>query len=157
MRQILKEIEMKLHDRAIILNDLANSYAMKMQYSKAIERYKEALALYIELAKTKPVKYGLPIAHVFSNLSIIYLHLQKYDESEELHHNALKMHRVLSKYNPNRYAVELAQCLVDGVLYLKQHTFTLYEAEMAINTITLDYEKDELIRVIRKLHTVDLS
>ena len=148
---------MNLHDRAIILNDLANSYAMKMQYTKAIERYKEALAFYIELAKTKPVKYGLPIAHVFSNLSIIYLHLQKYDESDELHQNALKMHRVLSKHNPNRYAVELAQCLVDGVLYLKQHTFTLYEAEMAINTITLDYEKDELIRVIRKLHTVDLS
>ena len=145
---------MNLHDRAIILNDLANSYAMKMQYTKAIERYKEALAFYIELAKTKPVKYGLPIAHVFSNLSIIYLHLQKYDESEELHHNALKMHRVLSRHNPNRYAVELAQCLVDGVLYLKQHSFTLYEAEMAINTITLDYEKDELIRVIRKLHTV---
>ncbi len=148
---------MKLHDRAIILNELANSYAMKMQYSKAIERYKEALALYIELAKTKPVEYGLPIAHVFSNLSIIYLHLQKYDESDELHQNALKMHRVLSKYNPNRYAVELAQCLVDGVLYLKQHTFTLYEAEIAINTITLDYEKDELIRVIRKLHTVTLG
>jgi len=148
---------MNLHDRAVILNELANSYAMKMQYSKAIERYKEALAFYIELAKTKPVKYGLPIAHVFSNLSIIYLHLQKYDESEELHHNALKMHRVLSRHNPNRYAVELAQCLVDGVLYLKQHTFTLYEAEMAINTITLDYEKDELIRFIRKLHTVDLS
>ncbi len=148
---------MKLHDRAIILNELANSYAMKMQYSKAIERYKEALALYIELAKTKPIEYGLPIAHVFSNLSIIYLHLQKYDESDELHQNALKMHRVLSKYNPNRYAVELAQCLVDGVLYLKQHTFTLYEAEIAINTITLDYEKDELIRVIRKLHTVTLG
>ena len=148
---------MNLHDRAIILNELANSYAMKMQYSKAIERYKEALALYIELAKTKPIEYGLPIAHVFSNLSIIYLHLQKYDESDELHQNALKMHRVLSKHNPNRYAVELAQCLVDGVLYLKQHTFTLYEAEMAINTITLDCEKDELVRVIRKLHTVDLS
>ena len=64
---------MNLHDRAIILNDLANSYAMKMQYTKAIERYKEALAFYIELAKTKPVKYGLPIAHVFSNLSgLIY-------------------------------------------------------------------------------------
>ena len=157
MRQVSKEIEMNLHDRAIILNDLANSYAMKMQYTKAIERYKEALAFYIELAKTKPVKYGLPIAHVFSNLSIIYLHLQKYRESEELHHNALKMHRVLSKHNPNRYAVELAQCLVDGVLYLKQHTFTLYEAEMAINTITLDCETDELVRVIRKLHTVDLS
>ena len=154
MRQVSKEIEMKLHDRAIILNDLANSYAMKMQYSKAIERYKEALALYIELAKTKPVEYGLPIAHVFSNLSIIYLHLQKYEESEELHHNALKMHRVLSKYNPNKYAVDLAQCLVDGVLYLKQHTFTLYEAEMAINTISLDCETDELVRMIRKLHSV---
>ncbi len=147
-------MDMNLNDRAITLNDLANSYAMKMQYSKAIERYREALALYIELAKSRPVDYGIHIAHVFSNLSIIYLHLQKYEESEELYQNALKMHRVLSKHNPNRYAVELAQCLVDGVLYLKQHSFTLYEAEMAINTITLDCETDKLVRVIRKLHTV---
>jgi len=147
-------MDMNLNDRAITLNDLANSYAMKMQYSKAIERYREALALYIELAKNRPVDYGIYIAHVFSNLSIIYLHLQKYEESEELYQNALRMHRVLSKHNPNRYAVELAQCLVDGVLYLKQHSFTLYEAEMAINTITLDCETDKLVRVIRKLHTV---
>jgi len=143
---------MNTYDRAIILNELANSYAMEMKYTKAIDRYKEALSLFIFLAKKKPLEHGLSIAHLFSNLSIIYLNLQKYKESEVLHQNALKMHRVLTKHDANKYAVELAQCLVDGVLYLKQHSFTLYEAEMAINSIEINYGKEKLVQAIRKLH-----
>ena len=143
---------MDTHDRAVILNDLGNSYATEMRYTKAIDRYKEALALYIHLAKEQPVEYGIHIAHVFSNMSIIYLNLEKYQESEDLHHNALKMHRVLAKHNPDEYCVELAQCIVDGVLYLKQHSFTLYEAEIAINNITVDCGKEYLVEEIRKLH-----
>jgi len=144
---------MKTHDRAIILNDLANSYAVELRYTKAIDRYKEALSLYIYLARDKPVKYGIHIAHVFSNMSMIYLNLNKTKESEDLHQNALKMHRVLTKHNPNRYGIELAQCIVDGVLYLKQHSFTLYEAEMAVNTInTEDCDTEYLVGAIRKLH-----
>jgi len=143
---------MNTHDRAIILNELANIYAMEMKYTKAINRYKEALSLFISLAKKKPVAYGLPIAHIFSNLSIIYLNLKKHKESKALHQNALKMHRVLSKHNANKYAVELAQCLVDGVLYLNQHSFTLYEAEIAINSIEMKCGKAQLVEAIRKLH-----
>ena len=138
---------------SLILNDLANSYAMDMHYSKAIERYKEALSLYISLARDKPVQYGIHIAHVFSNMSILYLNLNKVHESEELHLNALKMHRVLTKHNPNRYGIELAQCIVDGVLYLNQHAFTLYEAEMAVNSINAtDCDTEYLVKTIRKLH-----
>ena len=144
---------MNTHDRAIILNELANIYAMEMNYTKAIERYKEALSLFIALAKERPVAYGLSIAYIFSNLSIIYLNLKKYKESESLHQNALKMHRVLTRHNANKYAVELAQCLVDGVLYLKQHTFTLYEAEIVINSIDANGGKEKLMHAIRKLHT----
>ena len=63
------------HDKAIILNDLANSYALNMRYTKAIERYRESLILYLALAKKEPVEYSLNIAHIFSNLSIIYLNI----------------------------------------------------------------------------------
>ena len=148
---------MKAYDRAIILNDLANSYAMQTRYGKAIERYGEALSIYIHLARDRPVQYGIHIAHIFSNLSIIYLNLKQREKSEELHQNALKMHRVLTKHNPSRYGIELAQCLVDGVLYLKQHPFTLYEAELAINSIEVKYEKEQLVNVIRKLHSDSLA
>jgi len=144
---------MTTHDRAIILNDLANSYALELRYTKAIERYKEALSLYIYLAKDKPITYGLAIAHLFSNMSMIYFNLKRKKESDAFHQNALKMHRVLTKHNPNLYGVELAQCIVDGVLYLKQHPFTLYEAEIVVNHIVTEHsDKKKLVNAIRKLH-----
>ena len=143
---------MQMHEKAIFLNELANTYAINMRYTKAIEKYREALALYIHLAKKSPVKYALNIAHVFSNLSIIYLNLKKNKESEELHQNALKMHRALVKHNPNTYGIELARCLVDAVLYMNQHTFTLYEAEMVINRIEGQKGSQKLCEVIQKLH-----
>ena len=143
---------MSTHNRAIILNNLANGYAKKMRYTKAIQYYKEALSLYIFLAKTKPTEYGLPIANVFSNLSIIYLQLNKMKKSDNFHQHALKMHRALVKCNPNKYGIKLARCLVDGVLYLKQHTFTLYEAEMAINKVESKPKRDLLLKAIRRLH-----
>jgi len=149
---------MLLHDRAITLNDLANIYAMKMQYTKAVERYREALALYIELAKDEPIRYGLAIAYIFSNLSIIYLQLGKVEKSESLHVNALKMHRSLAKHNIGRYGLTFVECLVDGVLHLKQHSFTLYEAEMILNQIRgHQKEREELVEVIRKLHTTSVD
>jgi tetratricopeptide (TPR) repeat protein len=143
---------MNTHDRAIIFNDLANAYAEKMRYTKAIYYYKEALSLYIFLAKNKPTDYGLHIANVFSNLSAIYLQLNKVKESDIFHQHALKMHRALVKCNPNKYAIKLARCLVDGVLYLKQHSFTLYEAEMAVNKIESKSKKQLLLKAIRRLH-----
>ena len=149
---------MTTHDRAIILNDLANSYALELRYTKAIERYKEALSLYIYLAEKQPVAYGLAIAHVFSNMSMIYFNLKRKEESDALHQNALKMHRVLTKYNPNKYGIELAQCIVDGVLYLKQHPFTLYEAEIVVNQIsTSSNDREDLVNAIRKLHESSLA
>jgi len=96
------------HDKAIILNDLANSYALKMRYTKAIEKYREALTLYLTLAKKKPVEYGIHIAHIFSNLSIIYLNINKKRESEAFYQNSLKMHRALSKNNLKRFGIGLA-------------------------------------------------
>ncbi len=146
---------MYTHDRAIILNDLANGYAEIMRYTKAIQYYKEALSLYISLAKTKPTDYGLHIANIFSNLSIIYLQLNKMKESDNFHQHALKMHRALVKCNPNKYAIKLARCLVDGVLYLKQHSFTLYEAEMAVNKIESKNKRELLIKAIRRLHVAN--
>jgi len=142
---------MYTHDRAIILNDLANSYAVEMRYTKAIERYREALALYIKLAKSKPVDYSIHIAHVFSNLAIIHLNLEKIKEAEEFYQNSLRMHRALVKHNYNKYAIELASCLVDGVHYLKQHTWTLYEAEWIVKKIRGDYQAEKLIKIIYKL------
>ena len=143
---------MYTHDRAIILNDLANGYAEKMRYTKAIQYYREALALYISLAKKRPIDYGLHIANIFSNLSIIHLHLNKMKDSDNFHQYALKMHRALVKHNPNKYAIKLARCLVDGVLYLKQHSFTLYEAEMAVNKIEGKNKRELLLKAIRRLH-----
>jgi len=142
---------MPMYNRAVILNDLANNYAVKMRYTKAIEKYREALSLYIELAKDKPVEYGIHIAHVFSNLSIIYLNLKKYTESELLHLNALKMHRALTKHNPQKYSLLLINCLIEGVCYLKQHTLTLYEAELVITRIPNDFEVEELRKKIQSL------
>jgi len=146
---------MYTHDRAIILNDLANGYAEKMRYTKAIQYYREALALYISLAKKRPIDYGLHIANIFSNLSIIHLHLNKMKDSDNFHQHALKMHRALVKHNPNKYAIKLARCLVDGVLYLKQHTFTLYEAEMAVNKIEGKNKRELLLKAIRRLHVAN--
>ncbi len=144
---------MYTHDRAIILNDLANGYAQKLRYTKAIKYYREALALYLSLAKKRPTEYGLHIAHVFSNLSIIYLHLNKIKDSDNFHQYALKMHRALVKHNPHKYGIKLAHCLVDGVLYLNQHPFTLYEAEMAINKVEGKNKRELLVKAIRRLHT----
>ena len=144
---------MYTHDRAIIFNDLANGYAQKLRYTKAIKYYREALALYLSLAKKRPTEYGLHIAHVFSNLSIIYLHLNKIKDSDNFHQYALKMHRALVKHNPHKYGIKLAHCLVDGVLYLNQHPFTLYEAEMAINKVEGKNKRELLVKAIRRLHT----
>jgi tetratricopeptide (TPR) repeat protein len=142
---------MQIHEKALTLNDLANRYAVKMRYTKAIDHYRQALAYYIFLAKSEPVNYGIHIAHVFSNLSIIYFQLGKKMEADELHQNALKMHRVLAKNNPLKYCIELARCLVDGVLYLGEHPIALYEAELAILQIEEEVGAKELIALIQKL------
>jgi len=139
------------HDRAIILNDLANSYATKMRYTKAIERYREALALYIKLAKDKPIDYGLHIAHVFSNLSIIYFNLEKFQEAKMLHKNALKMHRLLVKQDVENYGIGFACCIIEGVHYLNEHSIMLYEAEVTLNRLPTNKEAIELLDAIAKL------
>jgi len=139
------------HDRAIILNDLANSYATKMRYTKAIERYREALALYIKLAKDKPIDYGLHIAHVFSNLSIIYFNLDKFKEAQMLHKNALKMHRLLVKQDIQSYGIGFASCIIEGVNYLNEHSIMLYEAELTLNQLFKDEKVIELLDDIAKI------
>ncbi|CAA6802333.1 MAG: Unknown protein [uncultured Sulfurovum sp.] len=144
---------MTTHQKAFTLNQQANDHATQMRYSKAIVQYKQALSLYVSLAKAEPLDYCLPIAHVFSNLAIIYLNLERPKRADEFHQNALRMHRVLCKTNPKKYALELANCLIDGVRYLKEHSLTLYEAEMALHKISNTKRTIELVRVIRKLHT----
>jgi tetratricopeptide (TPR) repeat protein len=139
------------HDRAIILNDLANSYALEMRYSKAIERYKEALSLYILLAKKEPLIYGIHIAHIFSNLSIIYLNLEKNREADAFHQHSLKMHRALVKHNLSKYGVGLASCVIEGVFYLKQHSLTLYEAEGVLHNFRGDGRAERLLQAIGEL------
>ena len=141
----------QIHERAIRLNDLANKYALDMRYTSAIEHYREALALYLHLAKEKPIFYGLHIAHVFSNLSAINLELNKFKRSEELYFNALKMHRALAKHDFEKYGLGLGICLVEGVQYLRQHTVILYEAEMVLSRIKGDYVCDELLDQIDTL------
>lgn len=124
---------LSIHDRAIVLNDLANSYALEMRYTKAIEKYREALALYISLAKDKPVDYSLHMAHVFSNLSIIYFNLKKFHDAEEFYKHALRLHRALGKHSFDKYGIGLACCIMEGVCYLKQHSLMLYESEAILN------------------------
>ena len=148
---------MDKHQKALTLNKQANDYALEMRYSQAIIYYKEALVLYLSLAKTNPNDYCLPIAHIFSNLSIVYFSLEQPKKSDELHLNALRMHRVLAKSNPNKYAVELVRCLIDGVRYLGQHSLTLYEAEIVLNQISHAKGADKLVRVIRKLHSLSVA
>ena len=139
------------HDRAIILNDLANSYALKMRYTQAIKRYREALMLYLTLAKKKPVKYSLHIAHVFSNLSIIYFNVNKFKEANNFHQNSLKMHRALMKHNLEKYGIGLAKCIIDGATYLKQHSLTLYEAEGILRNFKGNIQAEELLDAIFEL------
>ncbi|CAA6814123.1 MAG: Unknown protein [uncultured Sulfurovum sp.] len=138
--------------RAYALNEQANEYALQMRYSEAIIYYKQALSLYVALAKSNPIDHCLAIAHIFSNLAIIYLNLEQPKRCDEFHQNALRMHRVLCKINTKKYAVELANCLIDGVRYLKEHSFTLYEAEMVLNKVNDTKRIDKLVQVIRKLH-----
>jgi len=144
---------MTMHQKAFTLNQQANDHATQMRYSKAIVEYKQALSLYVSLAKNQPLNYSLPIAYVFSNLAIIYLNLNQPERAAEFHQNALKVHRVLCKINAEKYGLELANSLIDGVRYLKEHSITLYEAEMALNKVPNNKRTLELIRVIRKLHT----
>ena len=148
---------MNTYQKALNLNEQANEYAMQMRYSQAIIYYKDALSLYLALAKNNPSEHCLAIAHIFSNLAIVYLNLERFEMSEGFHENALKMHRALAKVNPNKYALELVLCLVDGVRYLKQHPFTLYEAEMAVNRVKKLEETDALLGIIRKLHAPALE
>lgn len=140
-----------IHDKAIILNDLANSYAMSLRYTKAIARYKEALALYLSLAKKEPSNYGVAIAHVFSNLAIIHLNLHKFKEAEEFHKNSLKMHRVLVRHNYKKYAIGYATCIMEGVHYLKQHALMLHEAEGLLHRFYGNPLAEQLLRAIKKL------
>lgn len=148
---------MNRHEKALQLNEKANDYALKMRYSQAIINYKEALVLYLSLAKKNPADYSLPIAHIFSNLSIVYFSLEQYKRSNELHENALRMHRALAKSNPSKYAIELVRCLIDGVRYLGQHSITLYEAEIVLNQIAYAKGTDKLVLVIRKLHSLSIA
>jgi len=148
---------MEKHQKALKLNKQANDYALEMRYSQAIIYYKEALMLYLSLAKTNPSDYCLPIAHVFSNLSIVYFSLEQPEKSDELHQNSLRMHRALAKADPNKYAVELVRCLIDGVRYLGQHSLTLYEAEIVLNQIRHAKGTESLVRIIRKLHSLSIA
>jgi len=148
---------MTKHQHALTLNKQANDYALAMRYSQAILYYKEALVVYLSLAKHNPADYCLPIAHIFSNLSIVYFSLEQFKKSDELHLNALRMHRALAKANPTKYAVGLVRCLIDGVHYLGQHSLTLYEAEIALNHVRHAKGADRLVGVIRKLHSLSIA
>jgi len=143
---------MKSEEKAIRYNQLANDYAVKMKYSQAIIYYKQSLSLYLTLAKSNPSEHCLPIAHIFSNLAIIYMSLEKHERADELHQNALKMYRVLNKTTQHKYASELVVCLIDGVRYLNQHTFTLYEAQMVLDKMQQTRKRQNLAKIIRKLH-----
>ena len=136
------------HDKAIIINDLANTYAIDMRYTKAIVRYKEALALYLSLAKTQPLDYSIHIAHVFSNLAIIHHNLSKPKEASEFHHNSLKMHRVLVKQNFEKFGVGLASCIMEGVHYFKEHTLMLYEAEDILKKFEDNSRANKLLKAL---------
>lgn len=144
---------MKIEEKAIRYNQLANDYAVQMQYSQAIVYYKQSLSLYLSLAKHNPSEHGLAIAHIFSNLSIIYMGLEKFERANELHQNALMMYRVLTKNNHPKYAIDLVECLIDGVRYLNEHTFTLYEAKMVLGRLESTKKRHKLEKIIYKLHT----
>jgi len=133
------------HDRAIVLNELANNYAVNLEYSVAIERYKEALSLYIQLAKEKPMRYSLLIANLFTNLAMIHYACDLYSEATEYHDDALKMHKALYKEDAQRYGVGLACCIIDGVGYLGEHGIALYEAKMILTTLKDNSLAQELL------------
>lgn len=143
---------MKSEEKARRFNQLANDYAVQMKYSQAIIYYKQSLSLYLSLAKNNPKEYSLPIAHIFSNLSIIYKGLEKDERADELHQNALKMYRVLTKTNHHKYAADLVVCLIDGVRYLNEHTFTLYEAKIVLNRMQPTKKRDDFEKIIHKLN-----
>jgi len=144
-------------DKALRYYQLADDFATKMYYAKAIVYYKQSLSLYLSLAKHNPAEHGLPIAHIFSNLSIIYMSLEELKRCEELHENALKMYRVLVKTNYQKYAPELVSCLIDGVRYLNQHTVTLYEAKIVLSQMEESKKRDDLTKVVQKLHRTVLT
>ncbi len=139
------------HDRAIVLNELANNYAVNLQYSVAIERYKEALSLYIQLAKDKPMRYSLLIANVFTNLAMIHYACDLVNEASEFHQDALKMHKALYKENPERYGVGLACCIIDGVGYLGEHSIVLYDAKLILSKIKGNAQAQELLEEMEAL------
>jgi len=139
---------MNKYQKALHLNEQANDYALEMRYSKAIIYYREALVLYLSLAKSNPNDYCL---------SIVYFSLEQAKKSDDLYQNSLRMHRALAKMNPDKYAVELVRCLIDGVRYLGQHSVTLYEAEIVLNQISHAKGADKLVRVIRKLHSLSVA
>ena len=141
---------------ALALNHQANQYALELRYSQAIIYYRQALTIYLQLAKREPEEYSLAIAHIFSNLAIVYLNLEQPKKSNELHQNALRMHRVLAKTDPQRYAIDFVRCLIDGVRYLNQHSLSLYEAEIVLNQIIHAKGAEKLVRVIRKLHSLSV-
>lgn len=143
---------MNSEEKARRFNQLADDYAADRKYSQAIIYYKQALSLYLSLAKRNPAEYSLPIAHIFSNLSIIYKCLDKHERAEELYANALKMYRVLVKTNQHKYASDFIVCLIDGVRYFKKHTLTLYEAKIILNRMQPTKKRDKLEKIIHTLN-----
>ncbi|MGB7512425.1 MAG: tetratricopeptide repeat protein, partial [Pelodictyon phaeoclathratiforme] len=83
----------KPHERARTLNNLAVLQSDLNDYGAAEEGYKEALAVYRQLAETNPQTYLPYIATTLNNLAVLQKDLNDYGPAEEGYREALAVYR----------------------------------------------------------------
>ncbi len=91
--------------KALILEALANSYALLNKFEESRNAFKETLRIYKELSRHNRIIYKPSLAMTWNNIANLYLDLKKFDESEKAYVEALKILRDLvnrdHKYRPN--------------------------------------------------------
>ncbi|NHQ60588.1 tetratricopeptide repeat protein [Chlorobium sp. BLA1] len=101
----------KPQERATTLNNLAILQKAKNDYGTAEEGYKEALAVYRQLAETNPQTYLPDVAMTLNNLAVLQSHQNDYGTAEEGYKEALAVYRQLAETNPQTYLPDVATTL----------------------------------------------
>ena len=99
-------------------NDFANLYSDTNSHEESEKLYKEALEIYLRLAKDNPQAYEPYVATTCNNLANLYKNTNRYEEAEKLYNIALEIRSRLAKYNPQAYEPDVATtCNNFAVLY----------------------------------------
>ncbi|MGE3537802.1 MAG: tetratricopeptide repeat protein [Candidatus Tectimicrobiota bacterium] len=94
-RRPLQDVASTLHNVGILSSSIR-------RFSEAEAAYREALAIYLQLAQAHPVAYLSEIATALTNLAVLYNHVNRLPEAEAAYQEALTLRRQLARRNPRR-------------------------------------------------------